>query len=374
SLGSRPWRGAADGCWCRRSQPWRSGWCGRCRCAPAPRPPSCRHRRYRPRPYDCPAAGPGLRCHRVALYRRSGDHLSPCQPRNFEAAQYTPGHRPPRATAQEITSSGKANASVGWPCLSQAYPQTHPPELCTSGDASGAPLWDNCRPNQRSSMSTRSRPPRPARAGLHPRNRHQGRYDLQALARACPTLRRHIIRAADGSSTLDFSQPAAVLALNQALLQEQYGIRGWTLPEGYLCPPVPGRADYIHALADLLGASHDGKIPTGDGLVGLDVGTGANLIYPLLGRSEYGWRFVGSDIDQAALANAAQILAANPTLTVGIELRHQSRPEQIFAGLVGGDERFDFTLCNPPFHADLAEATRGSQRKWRNLGRGTDRQ
>src|SRR5690606_31859220 len=105
-----------------------------------------------------------------------------------------------------------------------------------------------------------------------------------------------------------------------------------------------------------------------------DVGTGANLIYPLLGRSEYGWRFVGSDIDQAALANAAQILAANPTLAVGIELRHQSRPEHIFAGLVGGDERFDFTLCNPPFHADLAEATRGSQRKWRNLGRGTDRQ
>lgn len=223
-------------------------------------------------------------------------------------------------------------------------------------------------------MSTRSRPPRPARAGLHPRNRHQGRYDLQTLARACPTLRPHIIRAADRSSTLDFSQPAAVLALNQALLQEQYGIRGWTLPEGYLCPPVPGRADYIHALADLLGASHDGKIPTGDGLVGLDVGTGANLIYPLLGRSEYGWRFVGSDIDQAALANAAQILAANPTLAVGIELRHQRRPEQIFGGLVGGDERFDFTLCNPPFHADLAEATRGSQRKWRNLGRDTDRQ
>src|SRR5690606_33040295 len=94
----------------------------------------------------------------------------------------------------------------------------------------------------------------------------------------------------------------------------------------------------------------------------------------LLGRSEYGWRFVGSDIDQAALANAAQILAANPTLAVGIELRHQRRPEQIFGGLVGGDERFDFTLCNPPFHADLAEATRGSQRKWRNLGRDTDRQ
>src|SRR5690606_30783200 len=218
--------------------------------------------------------------------------------------------------------SGKANASVGWPCLSQAYPQTHPPELCTSGDASGAPLWDNCRPNQRSSMSTRSRPPRPARTGLHPRNRHQGRYDLQALARACPTLRPHIIRAADGSSTLDFSQPAAVLALNQALLQEQYGIRGWTLPEGYLCPPVPGRAD-------LVAAGYDGEMPTGDGLGCLDAGAGANLICPLLGRSEYGWRVVGIEMEQGAVANAAQVLAANRALAVGIELRHQRRPEQI---------------------------------------------
>src|SRR5690606_36773099 len=113
---------------------------------------------------------------------------------------------------------------------------------------------------------------------------------------------------------LDFSQTAAVLALNQALLQEQYGILGWTLPEGYLCPPVPGRADYIHALADLLGSSHDGKIPTGDSLVGLDVGTGANLIYALLGRSAYGWRFVCSDIEPGALTNGAQIRVANPTL------------------------------------------------------------
>src|SRR5690606_9823111 len=117
-----------------------------------------------------------------------------------------------------------------------------------------------------------------------------------------------------------------------------------------------------------------GKIPTGDGLVGLDVGTGANLIYPLLGRSAYGWRFVGSDIDQAALANAAQILAAYPTLTVGIELGRQSRRERTSAALGGGDEAFAFTRWKPPFPADRAEATRRGQRKLRNLGRGTDRQ
>lgn len=218
-------------------------------------------------------------------------------------------------------------------------------------------------------MSARSRPQRQKKTPLHPRNRHQGWYDLPALARACPALKAYIIRAADGSSTLDFSQPHAVMTLNQALLLQQYGVRGWTLPEGYLCPPVPGRADYIHAMADLLGESHDGKIPTGEQLVGLDIGTGANLIYPLLGRVEYQWRFVGSDIDTAALNSAASILAANPALASGIELRHQDRPGHLFRGVVGAQEHFDFTLCNPPFHASQAEAAAGSQRKWRNLGK-----
>lgn len=217
-------------------------------------------------------------------------------------------------------------------------------------------------------MPSRLPSPRRKAPPLHPRNRHAGHYDLHALAALCPALQPHIISAADGSATLDFAHPQAVKLLNKALLQQQYQILGWDIPEGYLCPPVPGRADYIHALADLLGESHDGNIPTGEGLVGLDIGTGANLIYPLLGRVEYQWRFVGVDIDPAALDNAACILAANPRLASGIELRRQTLTSNILRGVVGSDERFDFTLCNPPFHPSQSVATRGSQRKWRNLG------
>jgi 23S rRNA (adenine1618-N6)-methyltransferase len=36
----------------------------------------------------------------------------------------------------------------------------------------------------------------------------------------------------------------------------------------------------------------------------LDIGVGANCVYPLIGHAEYGWRFLGVDIDEAALANA----------------------------------------------------------------------
>jgi 23S rRNA (adenine1618-N6)-methyltransferase len=205
-------------------------------------------------------------------------------------------------------------------------------------------------------------------AGLHPRNRHQGRYDFAALTAASPTLSAFVTGAPGGEASIDFSDPAAVRALNRALLKTQYGIAHWDLPEGYLCPPIPGRADYVHGLADLLASgTHARAIPRGASVRVLDVGTGANLIYPLLGHREYGWRFAGSDIDATALRAAQAIVDANG-LRKAIELRHQPDSARIFDGLLRDDEVFDLTLCNPPFHASAADAAHGNQRKRRNLG------
>jgi 23S rRNA A1618 N6-methylase RlmF len=50
------------------------------------------------------------------------------------------------------------------------------------------------------------------------------------------------------------------------------------------------------------------------GVLGLDIGCGANLIYPLLGAAQHGWRFIAADITDAALSGAAANLAANPHL------------------------------------------------------------
>ncbi|MEL0166848.1 MAG: 23S rRNA (adenine(1618)-N(6))-methyltransferase RlmF [Pseudomonadaceae bacterium] len=214
-------------------------------------------------------------------------------------------------------------------------------------------------------MSRRSSKP-PA---LHPRNRYQGRYDFALLARKCPPLKAFIRQGKDGQTTIDFSDPAALRCLNGALLTHWYGINGWQIPDDALCPPIPGRADLIHHLADLLASSHDGVTPSGERLRGLDVGTGANLIYPLIGNAEYGWQFVGSDIDADALTNARQILTANPTLLEQITLRLQSNPDSIFDGIISSGEQFDFTLCNPPFYASAAEAQQANERKWQGLGK-----
>jgi 23S rRNA (adenine1618-N6)-methyltransferase len=222
------------------------------------------------------------------------------------------------------------------------------------------------RPPETSARSRKH--PAAGRAELHPRNRHQGRYDFAALTAALPALSAFVTTTPGGSTSIDFGDPAAVRALNRALLKTQYGIAHWDLPEGYLCPPIPGRADYLHGLADLLAASNADTIPRGAAIRVLDIGTGANLIYPLLGHREYGWRFVGTDIDATALRAAEAIVDANG-LRKAIELRHQPQPARIFDGLLHDDEVFDLMLCNPPFHASAEDAARGSQRKWRNLGK-----
>ena len=205
--------------------------------------------------------------------------------------------------------------------------------------------------------------------GLHPRNRHRGLYDFPQLVVACPELACFVSPNAHGDLSIDFANAKAVRALNRALLQDCYGVAGWDIPPAYLCPPIPGRADYLHVIADLLANDHDGVIPHGAVVRGLDIGVGANGVYPLIGYSEYGWSFVGTDIDPLALASLQRVVDANAGLGEFVALRLQSSPEKIFSGVLQGNEVFDFTLCNPPFHASLDEAQAGSARKWRNLGK-----
>lgn len=203
---------------------------------------------------------------------------------------------------------------------------------------------------------------------MHPRNRHRGRYDFKQLITGTPELAAFVALNAYGDESINFADPSAVKALNRALLNEVYGIKQWDIPAQYLCPPIPGRADHLHFLADLLADGNGGVIPRGDSIRVLDIGVGANCIYPLIGHREYGWQFVGTDIDPAAIANAQGIVDANG-LSAAITLRLQTSPAAILQGVVKPDEVFDLSMCNPPFHASLAEARSGTQRKWKNLGR-----
>ena len=205
--------------------------------------------------------------------------------------------------------------------------------------------------------------------GLHPRNRHHSRYDLDALRQACPALSDFITLNPVGEQTINFADPLAVKTLNKALLAHFYAVKEWDIPEGFLCPPVPGRADYIHHLSDLL-SDENGNVVKGANI--LDIGVGANCIYPLIGAHEYGWRFTGSETHPQAFASAQAILSANPSLNRMIRLRRQKDTSAMFNGVIHKNEQYDATLCNPPFHDSAAAARAGSERNRRNLGQDRD--
>lgn len=205
------------------------------------------------------------------------------------------------------------------------------------------------------------------KTNLHPRNLHRSRYDFALLTKEYPELKKYIGINEHEIETIDFTNPKAVKALNNALLITYYGIKNWDIPENYLCPPIPGRADYIHTVADILASCNDGKIPEGNTVVGLDIGVGANCIYPLLGNAIYGWNFVGTEIDEKAIKNCTKIIEANPKLIEAISLQQQIEPRFIFKNIIAPEDKFDFILCNPPFHTSQEEATKGTIRKVKNL-------
>lgn len=198
---------------------------------------------------------------------------------------------------------------------------------------------------------------------LHPRNRHLDNYNFDELSKIEPSLKDFVTVNAYKLKTIDFNNPDAVKVLNQALLKKYYHIQHWDIPKENLCPPIPGRADYIHYVADILARDNNGEIPKGGKVRLLDIGVGASCIYPIIGHQEYGWSFVGSEIIKKAYKNAIEITRTNVSLKKNIQIRLQNNPKAIFKDIILPDEKFDMIICNPPFFSSQTEALQQSVRK-----------
>lgn len=128
-------------------------------------------------------------------------------------------------------------------------------------------------------------------------------------------------------------------------MKKDFGLK-IELPDDRLCPPVrplfpsanifverslkvPNRLNYvlwIQSLLDTTSESHSDAFDPERKVLGLDIGTGASCIYPLLGCSRRpNWRFAGTDIDAKSLQFAWQNTQIN-----GLQNRiklHQSKPD-----------------------------------------------
>ena len=200
---------------------------------------------------------------------------------------------------------------------------------------------------------------------MHPQNPYNERYDLKRLAKHHSALQEYIILNPSGEETIDFSSSKAVYELNKAMLLVDFKLADYNLPTGYLIPPIPGRLDYLLHVRDFLLEKFN--IAGDSKLRGLDIGSGANGIYCILGAQHFNWTMVGTESD----VKATEIAMANIQHTKGlqdkIEIRHQENKSFLFKNIMQSNEQFDFTVCNPPFHSSREEALKGSLRKLKNL-------
>ncbi|MET3538659.1 23S rRNA (adenine(1618)-N(6))-methyltransferase RlmF [Chryseobacterium limigenitum] len=203
---------------------------------------------------------------------------------------------------------------------------------------------------------------------LHARNLHRDPYDFDKLISCVPELKQYVFVNAYQTVTINFSIPKAVKLLNKALLLHFYQVQNWDIPDSNLCPPIPGRADYVHYIADVLGEEKK-EIPTGVSVNGLDIGAGANLVYPLIAHRSYGWKMLGTDINKDSLENAQNILDHNPDLSSVIQLKQQQNSHFIFKNILDLKDKFTFSMCNPPFHDSEESAMKGNVRKTKNISK-----
>lgn len=156
--------------------------------------------------------------------------------------------------------------------------------------------------------------------------------------------------------SIDFYNPQAVKVFNRVLLKKYYQVKFWDFPDQFLCPPVPGRADYLYAIQQLP------DFPEDTGIHCLDIGVGANCIYPLIGHQAYGWRFTGTDMNEEAVVSARNIVAKND-LEAAIDIRHQTNAQHVLSGIIEDRDRFDIAVCNPPYFASEEEAIAAAARR-----------
>ncbi|KAH8891790.1 hypothetical protein GQ53DRAFT_137430 [Thozetella sp. PMI_491] len=206
-----------------------------------------------------------------------------------------------------------------------------------------------------SSSLNRRHPGRHARNDAYYRHLYTSEIDFRELGRLDPAFRARL----NENGQLDFTDPAAVMQLTKTLLEQDFGLVV-DLPDDRLCPPVPNRHNYILWLKDLLDTSSHGDLH--HRICGLDIGTGASCIYPLLGTAQRPWHFLATDIDERSLRYAQGNVTRNG-LDDRIRLLKRSVSDVMIPLDEAGVDSLDFVMTNPPFYESVKEMDASAKAK-----------
>ncbi|KAK7044830.1 S-adenosyl-L-methionine-dependent methyltransferase [Favolaschia claudopus] len=193
---------------------------------------------------------------------------------------------------------------------------------------------------------------------MHPRNPYRTPPDFFQLAKSYPPLEPCLISVSGGHS-IDFKDENSQRRLTEALLHRDFNI-SLNVPPNRLCPPVPNRLNYVLWIQDILRAT---GLSEGTTVLGLDIGTGASAIYPLLSCSlNPTWSFIATDVDKVSLS-CARSNAEKNGLSARIQICETTPQALIFSPLQGPDIRVDFTMCNPPFYSSHEDVAASAEAK-----------
>ncbi|XP_062071731.1 RNA N6-adenosine-methyltransferase METTL16 isoform X2 [Lepus europaeus] len=188
---------------------------------------------------------------------------------------------------------------------------------------------------------------------MHARNRYKDKPpDFAYLASKYPDFKQHVQINLNGRVSLNFKDPEAVRALTCTLLREDFGL-SIDIPVERLIPTVPLRLNYIHWVEDLIGHQDSDKSTLRRGI---DIGTGASCIYPLLGATLNGWYFLATEVDDMCFNYAKKNVEKN-NLSDLIKVVKVPQKTLLMDALKEESEIiYDFCMCNPPFFANQLEA------------------
>lgn len=188
---------------------------------------------------------------------------------------------------------------------------------------------------------------------MHARNRYKDKPpDFAYLASKYPDFKQHVQINLNGRVSLNFKDPEAVRALTCTLLREDFGL-SIDIPVERLIPTVPLRLNYIHWVEDLIGHQDSDKSTLRRGI---DIGTGASCIYPLLGATLNGWYFLATEVDDMCFNYAKKNVEKNNLADLIKVVKVPQKTLLMDALKEESEIIYDFCMCNPPFFANQLEA------------------
>lgn len=184
---------------------------------------------------------------------------------------------------------------------------------------------------------------------MHPRNIYKKPPNFKELGAEYPEFKKFLKADLRGHITIDFKNANALRALTTTLLKKDFQL-DVIIPPLKLIPTLPLRLNYIHWIEDLL--SFCGI--KGEEVCGIDIGTGAVCIYPLLISKKNGWKMIGIESNNDSFKSAVANVERN-NLQNKIKVFEPENDNLIFCFPNVAETEFDFIMCNPPFFTSVED-------------------